>query len=101
MAGNVRHGIRTSPATKIFAARALGNNGENMGNNGKPNVTDNHRNIDSGQEMEYRLNSLRSLVCVLLKTNQELRDALLDAKIDVSRDQGPQSPNTPAIKATR
>jgi hypothetical protein len=33
------------------------------------------------KEMEYRLQSLRSLVCDLLKTNQELRDALLDAGI--------------------
>ena len=101
MAGNVRHRIRTSPATKIFAARALGNNGENMCNYGKPNGTDNHRNIDSGQEMEYRLNSLRSLVCDLLKTNQELRDELMDAKINISRDQGPQLPDTPGMKATR
>ena len=34
------------------------------------------------KEMEYRLKSLRSLVCDLLKTNQELRNALLDAGID-------------------
>ena len=40
-------------------------------------------NIDSYQEMEYRLKSLRALVCDLLKTNQELRDALLDAGIDL------------------
>jgi hypothetical protein len=33
--------------------------------------------------MEYRLKSLRALVCDLLKTNQELRSALLDAGIDM------------------
>jgi hypothetical protein len=38
---------------------------------------------NSYKEMEYRLKSLRSLVCDLLKTNQELRNALLDAGIDM------------------
>jgi hypothetical protein len=52
-----------------------------MGNNREPNAADSRRNIDSHQEMEYRLNSLRSLVCDLLRTNQELRFALPDAKI--------------------
>jgi len=59
-----------------------------MGNNGEQNATDNHGHIDLNEEMESRLNSLRSLVCELLKTNQELRDAL-QAKIDVPRNQEP------------
>jgi hypothetical protein len=59
-----------------------------MGYDG-PDAIDNLWNVDSHREMEYRLNSLRSLVCDLLKTNQELRYALLDAKIDVPRNQGP------------
>jgi hypothetical protein len=45
--------------------------------------TDEHRDIGAYQEMEYRLKSLRALVCDLLKTNQELRSALLDAGIDM------------------
>ena len=58
-----------------------GNSGENMDNNCKPQETD---DLMSGsyKEMEYRLTSLRSLVCDLLKTNQELRSALLDVGID-------------------
>ena len=55
-----------------------------MGTNGKLDATGNRSNMDSYQEIEYRLNSLRSLVCDLLKTNQELRDAL-KAKIDAPR----------------
>jgi len=86
--GSARHSIRTSQTTRIHAVWALGKNGENMGNNGEQNATDNHGHIDLNQEMESRLNSLRSLVCELLKTNQELRDAL-QAKIDVPRNQEP------------
>jgi hypothetical protein len=41
-----------------------------------PHVTDDRWSIDSFRDMEHQLNSLRSLVCDLLKTNQELRDAL-------------------------
>jgi hypothetical protein len=47
--------------------------------NGEPEETDNLWSIDSRKEMEYRLNSLQSLVCDLLRTNQELRDAVFDA----------------------
>jgi len=50
-----------------------------MGSNGEPEETDNLWRIDSRKEMEYRVNSLQSLVCDLLRTNQELRDALFDA----------------------
>ena len=32
--------------------------------------------LDADREMEHQLNSLRSLVCDLLKANQELREAL-------------------------
>jgi hypothetical protein len=51
--------------------------------------------VDSYREMEYRLQSLRSLVCDLLKTNQELRDALLDARIDTQYSAEPPLRNTP------
>jgi hypothetical protein len=57
--------------------------GENMDNHWEPHKTDEPRDIDAYQEMEYRLKSLRALVCDLLKTNQELRSALLDAGIDM------------------
>jgi hypothetical protein len=60
-----------------------GDNGENMDNHWEPLETDEHRDIGAYQEMEYRLKSLRALVCDLLKTNQELRSALLDAGIDM------------------
>jgi hypothetical protein len=54
----------------------------NMDNHWEPHETDEHRDIGAYQEMEYSLKSLRALVCDLLKTNQELRSALLDAGID-------------------
>ena len=59
------------------------NNGEIMDNHNQPHETDDLWGISSYQEMEYRLKSLRALVCDLLKTNQELRSALLDAGIDM------------------
>jgi hypothetical protein len=52
-----------------------------------PHATDDRWSIDSFLEMEHRLNSLRSLVCELLKTNQELRDAL-KASSGVPNNQG-------------
>ena len=58
------------------------NNGEIMDNHNQPHETDDLWGISSYQEMEYRLKSLRSLVCDLLKTNQELRHALRDARMD-------------------
>jgi hypothetical protein len=57
--------------------------GENMDNHSEPHETEKHREIGAYQELEYRLRSLRALVCDLLKTNQELRSALLDAGIDM------------------
>jgi hypothetical protein len=55
-----------------------------MGSNCEPDETVNHLwDTDSYKEMESKLHCLRSLVCDLLKTNQELRDALLDARSDV------------------
>jgi hypothetical protein len=54
-----------------------------MDNHWEPHETDELRDIGAYQEMEYRLMSLRVLVCDLLKTNQELRSALLDAGIDM------------------
>ena len=53
-----------------------------------PHASDNRWSIDSSVEMEHRLNSLRSLVCDLLKTNQELRLALLEARSGVPDNQG-------------
>jgi len=51
-----------------------------MGSNYEPDETCYLRSFDSYQEMKYKFQALRSLVCDLLKTNQELRSALLDAK---------------------
>lgn len=73
----------------------LGNNGENMGSNYEPDEICYLRSFDSYQEMKYKFRALRSLVCDLLKTNQELRNALLDAKSDASCCEGPQARNTP------
>jgi hypothetical protein len=75
------------------AAAAMGDHGENMGSNCEPDETDGIWSAGSYKEMEYRLHSLRSLVCELLKTNQELRDALFDARIECSAE--PQSRNRP------
>jgi hypothetical protein len=52
-----------------------------------PHATHDCRSIDSFLEMEQRLTSLRSLVCDLLKTNQELREAL-KANSGVPNNQG-------------
>ena len=53
-----------------------------------PYATDIRWSADSSLEMEHRLNSLRSLVCDLLKTNQELRDALLQARLGAPNNRG-------------
>lgn len=45
-----------------------------------PEETEPPLSMDSYKEMEYRLSCLRSLVCELLKANQDLRDALLGAR---------------------
>lgn len=42
-------------------------------------TTDNPENVERLLEAEHRLDILQSLVCDLLKTNQELRCALLEA----------------------
>jgi hypothetical protein len=60
----------------------VGQGAENMKNHCEPQVSDALCDTNAYNEMEYRLKSLRSLVCDLLKTNQELRNALLDAGID-------------------
>ena len=55
-----------------------------MGSNCDLDETENHLwSTDSDKEMEFRLKSLRSLVFDLLKTNQELRDALVNARSEV------------------
>jgi len=55
-----------------------------MGSNYEPDETENHLwSTDSNEEMKFRLKSLRSLVFDLLKTNQELRDALVNARSEV------------------
>jgi hypothetical protein len=78
------------------AAARMGNHGENMGSNGEPEATDSIWSsiwsVDSYKEMEYKLHSLRSLVCDLLRTNQELRDALFDAH---GNNAEPRSGNAP------
>jgi hypothetical protein len=62
---------------------AAGGDGESMDNHWERHETDEFLEIGAYQEIEYRLRSLRALVCDLLKTNQELRTALLDAGIDM------------------
>ncbi|MEA2540225.1 MAG: hypothetical protein QOH35_1591 [Acidobacteriaceae bacterium] len=54
-----------------------------MDNHWEWHGTDEFLEIGAYQELEYTLRSLRALVCDLLKTNQELRTALLDAGIDM------------------
>lgn len=51
-----------------------------MANKFKPAETDDLWSISSYKEMQHKLTSLRSLVCDLLKTNQELRNALLSTE---------------------
>lgn len=71
-----------------FTVWTLSNNGEKYGQRqGTARVTDDRWSIDSFRDMEHQLNSLRSLVCDLLKTNQELRDAL-KARSGVPNNQG-------------
>ena len=72
----------------------MGQGTENMNHDG-PHQSDALCDTNLYQEMEYRLKSLRSLVCDLLKTNQELRDALLDAGIDTRGRAGASSRATP------
>jgi len=59
-----------------------------MGTNEIPH-TDNHRSTDACLEIELQLKSLRSLLCDLLKSNQELRTALRDAKANLLHNQEP------------
>jgi hypothetical protein len=63
----------------------------NMNSREVPHTTDNRWSNDSYLEMDHKLNSLRSIVCDLLKTNQELRQDLLEARSGVPKDQGSQS----------
>ena len=83
---------------KSFLVRTLSNNGENMDSCDVPPATDNRWNIDSSLEMKHTINCLRSLVCELLRTNQELRVALLEAKSGVPDHQGSQSLNISETK---
>lgn len=48
-----------------------------------PDAAGDHWRTDSYPEMEQKLNSLRSLVCDLLKANEELRNALHEASSGV------------------
>lgn len=52
-----------------------------------PHATGNHGSSDSYMEMADTLRSLRSLICDLLRTNQELRIALLKAKGSLPRNE--------------
>jgi len=69
-----------------LAVRTIGDNRAKMSNSCEPDETDNLPSMESYREMESRLNCLRSLVCDLLKTNQELRSAVVDAKLDARSD---------------
>ena len=78
-----------------YQSKDFGNNGETMGNNYEPDEICYLRSFDSYQEMKYKFLALRSLVCDLLKTNQELRNALHDTKSSAHCSEGSQSRNTP------
>jgi len=52
-----------------------------------PHATDNRCAMDASPEAELRLNSLSSLVCDLLKENQELRNALHEARLNLPNNQ--------------
>jgi len=54
----------------------------------QPDTTGHNSSADSYREMEYKLNTLRSVVCDLLKMNQQLRDTLLAAKLAVPHERG-------------
>lgn len=69
----------------------MGQGAEDLNNHYEPHESDALCDTNSRKEMEYRLKSLRSLVCDLLKTNQELRNALLDAGIDTRGREGASS----------
>lgn len=84
-------GQRDAGCLLRMAEAGTTNRGDNMGSDCEPDETEGIWSVDSRSEMEYRLHSLRSLVCELLKTNQELRDALFDAQGNAE----PQSRNTP------
>jgi hypothetical protein len=71
----------------------LRNNGENMDSCETSQAIDTHpiktrRSVESSLEAEDRLNSLRLLVCDLLKTNQELRHALAEARSGLPNNRG-------------
>jgi hypothetical protein len=75
--------------SKSVTVWTLSYNGENMDSCEVPHAPDNAWSIDAYLEMEDRLNSLRSLVCDLLKKNHELPLALLETrstKAPVSQD---------------
>jgi hypothetical protein len=84
---------------KSITVWTLSNNGESMDSCDVTHATDNRWSTASFLEMEHTINCLRSLVCDLLRTNQELRDALLEARSGVSNDQGSQSTNTSETKS--
>ena len=88
MSSAIRLRVQTSQPVKCSAARMKGYYGETMGNYKEPEIAGNRAGKDSNQEVE--LNSLRSLVCDLLKTNQELREALLEVRIGAVRSRGPE-----------
>ena len=70
-------------------------NGENMDDCVPFHATENQLSIDSNLEMVERLDALRSLVCDLLATNQELRHALVEARVSTQRQQGPHQDSAP------
>jgi len=55
-----------------------------MASNGPLDSIGDRESMVACPERESRLDCLRSLVCELLKTNQELREALLEARSGVS-----------------
>ena len=75
----------------LLIACTMNNNGANMHSCETPRASGNslspNARPDARLELEHRLNSLSSLVCDLLRTNQELRHALLEAKVNTQRNQ--------------
>ncbi len=51
--------------------------------------------VESHHELQHRITALRQVICGLLKTNQELRHALLQAQATTQHEPDPPKPDRP------
>jgi hypothetical protein len=72
-------------AWTVLTVKAFYHHGENMENREEPRAPDTPCSGGCCQELKGKVDSLSSLVCDLLKTNQELRDALIEARAGAQR----------------